>query len=296
MKKIPEPMKKKTFSILCMLLAAILLVSCGISEETKQKMREKSAKSSEINLSVVIEQAKKDLTTAVTDATEELKDTYEEYAPVVKEKGSEVIENAPDIVKSYVEHQADFYGDALSQLSGNDQEATLAFPEGREITGPYTVAWVSDGDTFAVYFPEEGTSIREDEQNFPKIRYVRLIGIDTPESVAGEQYLSRSDKQNSNEGKTASNLTKELLPKGSLVWLEKDVSDTDPYDRLLRYVYFVKDGETLMLNEYLLEQGMAKLMTIQPDSKYADTILLAAQQKAREGKKGFWADGFFTEE
>ena len=286
---------KKTISILYMLIAATMLVSvsCGVSEETKQKMREKSAKSSEINLSVVIEQAKKDLTAAVNGATETLKDTYEEYTPVVKEKGSEVIETTPNIIKSYVEHQADFYGDALSQLSGNDQEVTPVIPEGREVTGPYTVAWVSDGDTFAVYFPEEGTSVRDDKQT--PVRCVRLIGIDTPESVASEEYLARSGKQNTYEGKTASDLTKELLPKGSLVWLEKDVSDTDPYDRLLRYVYFIKDGETLMLNEYLLEQGMAKLMTIQPDSKYADTIFLAAQQRAREGKKGFWADGFFTE-
>jgi len=52
---------------------------------------------------------------------------------------------------------------------------------------------------------------------------VRYIGIDTPE--VGQLYADEATKKN-----------RELV-EGKVVWLEKDVSETDKYNRLLRYVY-----------------------------------------------------------
>ncbi len=120
-----------------------------------------------------------------------------------------------------------------------------------------TVERVVDGDTIIVDMDDD--------------RYrVRFIGMDTPESVAPEE------ERNTKEGVLASDHTKEVLPAGTTVWLEKDVSDTDKYDRLLRYVWLecptnpndeneVKDK---MLNAQLVADGWAKAKSYPPDTKW----------------------------
>lgn len=123
---------------------------------------------------------------------------------------------------------------------------------------------VVDGDTIVV-------EINQEEYK------VRLIGIDTPESVAGQEYLDRTGKENSQAGIDASEYTKNILANIDTVYLEKDVSDTDRYDRLLRYVWIEKPNEinidtisTQMLNGILLKDGIAQIATYQPDVKYVD--------------------------
>ena len=78
-----------------------------------------------------------------------------------------------------------------------------------------TVVRVIDGDTIEVEI--DGTSYR-----------VRYIGIDTPETVHPQKPVECF-------GKEASEKNRELV-EGKRVRLEKDVSDTDKYGRLLRYV------------------------------------------------------------
>jgi micrococcal nuclease len=69
-----------------------------------------------------------------------------------------------------------------------------------------------------------------------------------------------------------------------VVQLEKDVSETDQYGRLLRYVYV--DG--VMVNELLVREGYAQVATFPPDVKYQDRFL-AAQQQAVAAGAGLWA-------
>ena len=76
-------------------------------------------------------------------------------------------------------------------------------------------------------------------------------------------------------------------------YLEYDVSSEDQYGRMLAYVY-LDDGET-MIERILLSEGLASIMTVQPNSKYADEFY-NIQKKAREEGKGFWGTGFFEEE
>lgn len=126
----------------------------------------------------------------------------------------------------------------------------------------YTVTRVIDGDTFEI---ENGQK-------------VRMIGIDTPESV-------HPDKEKNTEfGEMASAYTKQFL-EGKKVRLEKDVSETDKYGRLLRYVY-LEDGT--FVNELLVKEGYAKVSTYPPDVKYAD-VFVEAERYARENNKGLWA-------
>ena len=113
--------------------------------------------------------------------------------------------------------------------------------------------------------------------------HLRLIGIDTPESVHPDK------SRNTEAGKTASAFTKAKI-EGKTVYLEKDVSETDKYGRLLRYVY-LKDGT--FFNEFLVKEGMATPATFPPDVKYAD-IFIKAQQYAIANKKGLWVLGVFS--
>ena len=84
-------------------------------------------------------------------------------------------------------------------------------------------------------------------------RKVRYIGIDTPETVHPSKAVECY-------GQEASVKNKELVL-GKTVGLEKDVSDTDRYGRLLRYVYL--DG--IMINDLLVKEGFAKASSYPPD-------------------------------
>ncbi len=124
------------------------------------------------------------------------------------------------------------------------------------------VVRVIDGDTFEI----EGG------------KKVRLIGVDTPESVHPDA------ARNTEFGKKAAEFTKKTI-EGKKVLLFKDVSETDKYGRLLRYVY-LEDGT--FFNELLVREGYAMVSTYPPDVKFAD-LFLEAQQYARENNKGLWA-------
>ena len=104
---------------------------------------------------------------------------------------------------------------------------------------------------------------------------VRYIGIDTPETVAPNRPVDCF-------GPEASAKNKELV-QGKSVELEKDVSETDRFGRLLRYVYI--DGQ--MVNELLVAEGYAQSSTFPPDVKYQDKFR-SAQQKAMSEGKGLW--------
>lgn len=128
----------------------------------------------------------------------------------------------------------------------------------------YPVVRVVDGDTIVVEI--DGAEEK-----------VRLIGIDTPESVHPD-----SDR-NVEYGKIASAYTEESL-EGKAVSLEFDVEERDQYGRLLAYVYL--DGQ--MFNEVLLAKGHAVVATYPPNVKYVDRFI-ELQTQARESGLGLWA-------
>jgi micrococcal nuclease len=119
---------------------------------------------------------------------------------------------------------------------------------------------VIDGDTFEIETGEK----------------VRLIGVDAPESV-------HPSKEDECYGETSSKVLEELI-EGELVYLEKDVSETDRYGRLLRYVYF--DGQSV--NQYLVKEGFAFASSFPPDVKKQE-LLTVLQTKARTEGKGLWS-------
>lgn len=104
---------------------------------------------------------------------------------------------------------------------------------------------------------------------------VRYIGIDTPETV---------DPRTSVQcyGKEAAAKNRELV-EGKKVRLEKDITDKDKYNRLLRYVFV---GE-IFVNRYLVEQGYAFSSTYPPDVEYQE-LFQKAEKEAREANRGLW--------
>jgi micrococcal nuclease len=113
-----------------------------------------------------------------------------------------------------------------------------------------------------------------------RVERVRLLGIDTPETVDPDRPVGC-------HGPEASALTHQLLPEGTSVRLERDEEARDPYDRLLAYVYRVNDG--LFVNEAILAAGEAEILSIEPNHAYASQ-LAAAADAARAADLGLWAD------
>lgn len=118
------------------------------------------------------------------------------------------------------------------------------------------VVGVTDGDTITVQI---------NGQTF-KVRY---IGVDSPESSASGGYSATSENS--------------LLVSGKIITLVKDVSETDKYGRLLRYV-FVDD---IFVNYEMVRLGWATSGTWPPDTS-CDTTFLTAEVNAKNNKVGMW--------
>ncbi len=150
--------------------------------------------------------------------------------------------------------------------------ATTAGPGELAPTGPTEearVVRVVDGDTIVV---DRG---RGDER-------LRYIGMDTPETVKPASPVEWM-------GAEAAAANRSLV-EGRAVVLERDVSETDRYGRLLRDVWLHGDGGWRLVNLELVRDGYARVSTYPPDVKYVD-LLLAAQVDAREHDRGLWGAG-----
>ena len=110
---------------------------------------------------------------------------------------------------------------------------------------------------------------------------LRYIGIDTPETVAPGSPVGCFGPQAS-----AANTS---LVAGETVLLERDVSETDRYGRLLRYVWVEQPSGWLMVNRELVRLGYAQAATYPPDVRYAD-LFVADQRDAREAGRGLWGE------
>ncbi len=118
---------------------------------------------------------------------------------------------------------------------------------------------------------------------------VRLIGIDTPESSFNRRVFKQkiwgTPKEVLSYGRRAKLFVKGLVPPGTRVKLEFDLQKRDRYGRLLAYVW-LPDGR--MLNEVILREGYASLLTIPPNVKYVERFR-RAYRYAVENKRGLWS-------
>jgi micrococcal nuclease len=143
--------------------------------------------------------------------------------------------------------------------------STRAAPKPAAPPGQATIIAVSDGDTVLVDI--DGVA-----------EHIRLIGINTPETVKPNSPVECY-------GPEASHLTKSLLPKGTVVRIERDVEARDGYNRILGYVYRLDDG--LFINLELARQGAAVELTIRPNNAH-EAEFHAAATEAQAAGRGLW--------
>jgi micrococcal nuclease len=106
---------------------------------------------------------------------------------------------------------------------------------------------------------------------------VRLIGVDTPETVHPSKPVQRF-------GTEASAFLKSLTL-GQAVRLDYDQQRTDRYGRTLAYVHLA-DGR--LVNLEIIRQGYGFAYTAFPFRLIAE--FRATEREAREARRGLWAD------
>jgi len=155
-------------------------------------------------------------------------------------------------------------GKAPADLGTSAAERT-AWPDPPRDAVRAKVQRVSDGDTFVATV--QGRRER-----------VRVIGVDTPESVDP----NRPDEP---YGQEASDFAKHYLD-GETVRLAGDAEPRDRYGRMLAYVW-LEDGT--FWNALLVAEGYAQQLTIPPNVTYADLFRRLARE-ARQHDRGLWAE------
>lgn len=157
----------------------------------------------------------------------------------------------------------------LTLLTGQgESKKNSAIPQ--EATSSADIAWEATVSAVRVKRVVDGDTIELVDG-----RRVRYIGVDTPEMGSTQKTIACFAK----EAMRANS----ALVEGKEVRLEKDISETDKFGRLLRYVYV---GD-VFVNEKLAREGYAQAATFPPDVKYKD-LFLVAQREAREQNRGLW--------
>lgn len=141
-----------------------------------------------------------------------------------------------------------------------------------------TITRVVDGDTVIVLLDGE-------EER------VRLIGIDTPESVHPDK------EKNTDMGELASEYAENLLKEEMTVYIEFDKSERDYFGRLLAYIWLEdkvnptkeKDIKRYMVNAILLQDGYAIAHKYPPNVKNHE-LFIELQEKAENEEMGLWKD------
>lgn len=149
--------------------------------------------------------------------------------------------------------------------------------EEKQIYQKAKVKYAVDGDT--IWVDIDG----KDEK-------VRFVGVNTPE-------VAKDGKPAEFMAEEAKDFTNKTL-KNKEIYLEKDISDRDKYDRLLRYIWLeepvgnpsLSDIEKKTLNGILVKEGYAYANYYKPDIKYQE-YLKELERSAQDNKLGIWSDG-----
>jgi micrococcal nuclease len=143
-----------------------------------------------------------------------------------------------------------------------DHEQSKELPDGASGGPVALVSRVVDGDTVEVRLHGQ-------------VRSVRLIGVDTPETVAPGQPVECY-------GAPASRYTTRIL-EGERVHLEFDEERNDHYGRLLAYVW----SESTLFNRRLVARGLATVAIYPPNDKY-EARLITSEERALAANRGLW--------
>ncbi len=136
------------------------------------------------------------------------------------------------------------------------------------------VVSVIDGDTIKV-------SLVSDKGK--GVETVRLIGIDTPETVHPTKAIQEY-------GREASDFLKKLCKEGEEVYLSYDWNQRDVYQRLLAYVWIKNDaGGWVLVNLVIVENGYGHAYLEYSFRKDYMAMFTEAQKNAQDKAVGLWA-------
>ena len=181
---------------------------------------------------------------------------------------------------SSVSSKSDPVAGTPSAAQGNVQiQESKEAEQGTVALTSCTVIKVIDGDTFKASFGNGASEVK-----------IRLIGMDTPESVHADE------TKNNEYGVMSSDYTKSLLQEGQTVYVEYDKEMTDKYGRTLAYVWLSQDTTVLynMLNARLIADGYAYDKVYEPNDKYAD-VFHTLRISSQEAGNGLWKYQGFIE-
>jgi endonuclease YncB( thermonuclease family) len=148
---------------------------------------------------------------------------------------------------------------SLTETADSSGDNGVTIPEGEVAQ----VTRVIDGDTIDVLL--DGKQIR-----------IRYVGVNTPER--DEPCYDDATQANRD------------LVEGKTVTLVTDTSNTDRYDRLLRYIY--ADG--VFVNDALVRNGYAEAVLYQPDDAFYEDFL-ALEKSAAAANRGCHSTGIFDD-
>ena len=232
----------------------------SLADQEKEDIEESNNTDSSIKIGketskVVIATSK--AATETSKATTETSKAVAETTKAVTETSKTVVETSKTVAET---------SNTVTETSKTVTETSIKAKPVESSKVYYEVEKVVDGDTIRIY--KDG-----------QVERIRLLLIDTPESVHSEQY------KNVAIGTVASNFTKDFLA-GHKVYLEYDQELQDRYGRTLAYVYR-EDGQSL--NKALLYASVAKVPLYQPNDKHYEEYK-AIEREVRPKGKGIWAD------
>lgn len=205
----------------------------------------------------------------------------QEYVQDIQNYGSYAFSELKKTGGRFIDHLLDFENYRATGEKKYFNTESESKPKNLESNALEEVNYVraKDGDTLVVA-KQTGEEVT-----------VRLIGIDTPESVHPDE------ERNMKEGEKASDYTKELLSGYESLWLQYDEEVVDQYGRVLAYVWLSQnvdvsnynDVSAYMLNAILIRNGYAINKTFWPNVKY-EGILLQLRNEAESQQAGLWPD------
>ena len=199
-----------------------------------------------------------------------------------------------------------FRGEYINGYTYPEDSYLIEVPEGFETA---KVLKVVDGDTLYAEIigsnnPASDTFLLSSSEDQNPCPYIRLLNVNTEESVADDEYLRKTGKENTQFGKEASDYVRSVLKEGDVVYLSPDPGefseDKDKYGRYLRLVWNQADSITKLdplnydairectLNADLVLKGYAETLFLGGNDTYRE-LFSSLQTEAMKNEDGMWS-------
>ncbi len=254
-------MRKRIKVLLTTIIITLLLCACSSNEQVeldawKAKLKDTKKEHSVDNPLPEIKEGLGNVADAVGDKAASGKDKAQGIGNLIVDKVKDWTDTPSDLPTTGNENEdsgnvttSEELSELIEAASGTDKRIHVKFKR------------VVDGDTIAV------------TRNGEELPRIRLIGINTPESVHPDE------SKNVEEGKYASDYLKEYMKDVTDLWLEIGIETHDDYGRILAYVWMseTSSADDKMLNIHMVKSGWAEPMTVGANTKYKDKIAAAAK-------------------